>query len=386
MKLNKTKKHIVILCSGGRVVTKNSPTGGIFMLNQARLIAKNYSKVSLLSTGYVEFSKILEKDKYLKTEILNGLEVRKNYKKHLIPRRFVPYNFQKKMYSKLALSQFEDYIRVNGLPDIIHAHNILFSGVSAQIIYEKYKVPYVITDHSSAFYMNVYHKNLTSRLQNEIRDCKRMSTVSMSNSRTLKSFISFEIFIFPNFIEDHFTYLDLRDPSGFEFICVANLIPMKNVSDLLISFGELHKKYNVRLKIIGKGPLKTSLLNLVIKLKIEDKVEWIDYLTSEQMNEAFNVSNCLILPSTYETFGVVVVEALATGMPVIVTKCGGPENFVDSENGLIIDVNNIPQLKKAMEKIILNYNLFDHLSISKNAKLKFGKKAFLKNLKLLYEN
>ena len=67
MKLNKTKKHIVILCSGGRVVTKNSPTGGIFMLNQAKLIAKNYSKVSLLSSGYVEFSKILEKDKYLKT-------------------------------------------------------------------------------------------------------------------------------------------------------------------------------------------------------------------------------------------------------------------------------------------------------------------------------
>lgn len=384
-KLNSTEKHIVILTSGGRVVTKNSPTGGIFFLNQAKLISKYFKKVSLLSSGFIEFREILKKDTYPSIEKFNNLEIRRNYKKHYFPRRYLSYSFQKKIYIKMAIKQFKEYINEHGIPDIIHAHNVVFSGVVGQRIYEDYNVPYLITDHSTAYYMNVYSKSFLNKLKADVDNCI-LSTVTRSNSILLKKIFKRDVSVLPNMHEDCFEYKAItKKESPFEFICVANLIPIKNLSKVLTSFEKISCSHDALLTIVGNGPLKKNLVSQISKLNIEERVKIIEYLTPKELASKFNHSNCLILVSRYETFGVVVIEAMSSGLPVIISDKVAIGEIVNPSNGCIVQVSNIPQLVSAMKNIIENYNNYDRKKISEESINRFGKKAFMENLLKLYK-
>ena len=69
------------------------------------------------------------------------------------------------------------------------------------------------------------------------------------------------------------------------------------------------------------------------------------------MAEIYRKYDCFVLPSARETFGVAYIEAMSAGLPVIATKCGGPEEFVTKENGLLISTDNEQELTAAMEKM-----------------------------------
>lgn len=385
MKLNKIKKHILILTSGGRVATTKSPNGGIFMLNQAKILSKEFEKVAFLSTGYVEFRNLFQKDNYQINEKIQELVIWKNYKKHWFPRKYLRYEYQKYIYSKLALKQFAKYISIYGTPDIIHAHNIIFSGIVAKKIYKIYNIPFVITEHSSAFYMNVYSKSFITKIKRDIKNCDLISTVSPNNSVIIKNLFSKKTFVIPNIVEDFFTFKRSNVNSKFEFVCVANLIPMKNVKNVINAFKDVIKDHKARLTIVGDGPLKNEINSLIFKLKIQVNTELIDYLAPNKLSKKLNASNCLILVSEYETFGVVVIEALASGIPVIVSNKVGSNFHINSSNGLIIQKNNHLELVSAMKNIIENYKSFNRKKISEDTINKFGKESFINNVKTLYD-
>ena len=385
MKLNKINKHILVFTSGGRVVTRKTPNGGIFMLNQAKLLSKHFQKVSFLSTGHIEFSDFFKRDYYPKIEKIDDLIIWRSYNKHWFPRRYLSYKYQKHIYTKQAISQFKKYITKHGKPDIIHAHNIVFSGIVAQKIQNIYKIPFVVTEHSSAFYMNVYSKSFLKKITRDIKDCDLISTVSPSNSEVLKKFFLKKTFILTNMVEDFFTFRNINLNSRFQFICVANLIPMKNVISVIEAFNIVSKTYDVGLTLVGKGPLRNEINDLILKLDIQSEVELIEYLPPKELSKKLSTSNCLILNSDYETFGVAVIEGLACGLPVIVSDKVGSNFFINSSNGLVIQNRNTNQLIDSMKSIIMNYNNYDRKKISEESKNRFGKQAFMKNLLKLYE-
>ena len=94
---------------------------------------------------------------------------------------------------------------------------------------------------------------------------------------------------------------------------------------------------------------------------------------------------CFVLASRAETFGVAYIEALATGVPVIATKCGGPEIFVHEDNGLMIPVDDLDALVNAMEYMYKNIKVFDREKVSSEIKDKFSPKYVSKKLVEVYE-
>ena len=96
-------------------------------------------------------------------------------------------------------------------------------------------------------------------------------------------------------------------------------------------------------------------------------------------------SDCFVLSSNFETFGVVLIEALACGLPLIATKCGGPEDIVNKQNGILMDVENQLQLEDAMLTMYKNANKYDKQKLRSDAKDRFGEKAFIKNAMKYYE-
>ena len=81
--------------------------------------------------------------------------------------------------------------------------------------------------------------------------------------------------------------------------------------------------------------------------------------TPGEVNQLLCQSDCFVLSSRLETFSIVLVEAMAKGLPVIATRCGGPETFVRSEDGILVQKENAEELAKAMTYMKEHYQEYD---------------------------
>ncbi|MCL2312965.1 MAG: glycosyltransferase, partial [Firmicutes bacterium] len=96
--------------------------------------------------------------------------------------------------------------------------------------------------------------------------------------------------------------------------------------------------------------------------------------------------HCFVLPSMFETFGVVYAEAIACGIPVVATKCGGPEDFVNDSNGLIVPTDDLESVIGAMEYMYKNAKKYDGDKISVATLEKLNEERIGKSLVNIYEN
>ena len=139
------------------------------------------------------------------------------------------------------------------------------------------------------------------------------------------------------------------------FLIVARLVPKKNVPGSLRAFARYaqEQRDGRRLEILGDGPLRHELEGLAADLGIAGLVDFRGQVDSAAVSEAMRRSLALLLPSTSEQFGLVVNEALANSLPVIVSRqCGAVDELLDDGvNGLAIDALADDQLHAAMTRI-----------------------------------
>lgn len=153
------------------------------------------------------------------------------------------------------------------------------------------------------------------------------------------------------------------------------IVSSKRIDLLVTVFDKIRKKYkNTKLIIIGNGEKKTKIKKLIVQYGIQTQVFMTGNMSRWKIKKYLNNNNCFVLPSQSETFGVSYIEAMATGLPVIATKCGGPEDFIDESNRILIEVDNKEELFAAMEKMICSIYCFDPLKISQEAINRFSEK------------
>lgn len=137
-----------------------------------------------------------------------------------------------------------------------------------------------------------------------------------------------------------------------KILYVGKLIKRKNVDLILHALKKIDNKYNFEFHIIGEGPEKRKLIKLVNKLNIKNRVEFIKPMPREQVLDVMKKSNIFVMPSVNETFGIVYIEALASGCITIGTKDEGIDGIIkDNINGFLIKKNDVSDLIKKLDLI-----------------------------------
>jgi glycosyltransferase involved in cell wall biosynthesis len=277
------------------------------------------------------------------------------------------------------------YIRAVGRPDVIHAHCSLWAGYAASKIRRRWGIPFVLTEHSSAFPLAQISDSAGPYVTRALNEANCVIAVSRYQRDSLREYApGREILCIPNCVDtDFFTPGPPRDRRPFTFLTVCNLIPCKGVDVLLRAFAGLCRSgCDVRLDIVGAGPEEAPLKQLAQELSIAVHVCFRGEQSRSGVREALWRAHGLVLASNVETFGVVLIEALATGIPVIATACGGPLDIVHPGVGAIVPHGSPEALEGAMRALFTHS--YSAEAIRADAVRRFSNTAVANALKEVY--
>jgi glycosyltransferase involved in cell wall biosynthesis len=283
--------------------------------------------------------------------------------------RLEKYNIN--VWVKRYLSLFDYYLENYGRPDIIITHSSIWAGYVAARIKEEYHIPFILVEHRGRFARNIEATQRMIRewyfpyIRKALVQADKIITVSKAIDNQLISIspgIVNKIDTIPNLIDtDYFTLPEQpRTKEPFLFISFGTLENVKAFDVLIKAFASFVSKHegDFLLRIGGRGSKYRKLKKLARSLGVADKVNLHGYVPREEVLKEMQRANLFILPSRFEAFGVVLIEAMSTGCPVISTYSGGPESIVKSTDGLLVEPDNAEQLEKAMESIYLNYDSY----------------------------
>ena len=144
--------------------------------------------------------------------------------------------------------------------------------------------------------------------------------------------------------------------STIKVLYVGQLVSCKNVVMLAKSFCEIAKNYdNVSLTIVGDGELKSFLHKYVENEGVKNKVKFLMFSSNESLKDIYSEHDVFILPSKFDGWGVVAVEAMARGLPVIVSDhCGSASIIKKAEHGIVFDSTSEQSLTAALSRVVEN--------------------------------
>lgn len=261
-------------------------------------------------------------------------------------------------------------------PDLIHANILTRTGFIAYLTKITKGIPYVISEHWSRFlvgnkaFNNVFHKYLTQII------VKNASTVLVVSEILKKGMLSNGLFHpdyrIVNNVVDNFFFNDVKvAPRKVKRLLHISCFEekSKNICGILRVTAELLKTRNdFELVLIGTG-VDFEMINDYLKtLNIKDgSVQLIGEKTPEEVADWYRNADGVVQFSNYETAGIVVAESLACGIPIISSKVGIAPEFINENNGILVEPANENELFDAMNYLLDNINKYDHQKISETA-------------------
>lgn len=342
---------------------------GVFLQKHAKAVSL-YAKVAVL---YVTPDPELKTDFEVDHTTENGFdEWRVYYRKSNHSSAIVRKSTNLRRYLKGNKMGLEQLQTAFGLPDIVHVNILSRPGAIAMRLKRKYNIPYVITEQWTGYGSNKFalKSGFEQKMSRKIgREAEAILTVSNSlKGHMQRHGFENKFHIIRNIIED----IDISnhptpDPTKVKMMNISDLDDeKKNVSGIIRSFAKLAEEFDhTELHIIGGGDDEEMLRDLARSTGMyETRIFLYGRKFNDFVYEQLPQMNFLITNSNFETFSVATAEALINGKPVIVTRCGGPEEFVNEEVGKVIDREADDQLEEAMRHMILHHNDYDPKELS----------------------
>lgn len=140
---------------------------------------------------------------------------------------------------------------------------------------------------------------------------------------------------------------------AFTLLAVGRMVPKKGFDILLKSYAMIERDEPcVRLMLVGDGPEYGALQLLARDLGIDGKIEWRGVQKHEAVIQSIEASDLVVVPSRAEPFGLVALEAMASGKPVVATRVGGLPEVLDGADAVLVEPDNPPALARAIQQVL----------------------------------
>ena len=274
-------------------------------------------------------------------------------------------------YRKLYKQAVAEYMKKSGVPELAHVHVGMKAGAIALWLKKKKSVPYIISEHWSGFLPEADEKisdqpfYLRSLWKKVIKGANAISAVSSHLANAIqKQFALKQVSVIPNVVDTSIFYPADEMSNDIRFIHISGLEELKNPRTILEAFAIVIKTYPSAVLDIF-GPDNKRLKNFAIELQLEKNILFHTEIPQPQLAEFVRQSLALVLYSNYETFGCVIIEANACGIPVIVSDIPVfHETVTEGVNGIFSKANDAGELAERMIEMIKTRATFDSRTIA----------------------
>ena len=301
-------------------------------------------------------------------------------------------NIPKPLLHKLRTAALSElYARIlkrYGKPDLIHSHFIELGYATTQVLLRE-QIPLVHTEHYSGMNQAVisdYYQRLGASTYPKL---SKIIVVSHALKDKLHTTFNIDPVVIPNIIDlrQFSANIQAKSESTFNYLSVGGLTPNKNMDVLIQAFHQAFSAdRSVSLRIIGEGTQHSALETLIKQLHLANQVHLLGLKDRQAIAEIMQESHAFVLASKSETFGLAYLEAMAMGLPVLASRCGGPEDFVSAENGLLVAVDSMEELAQGLRTLKDNITRYDRHRIAQNVKTRYSPDAIATQLSELYRS
>jgi len=380
---------ILFACSWLDIKSKR----GWFFVEQAGYLKQTYPIIEIY---FLRFER-LDLLKYLFTLIWNKKKAEVIENKFNMYRLVIPnLNLENYIFKKLTkFFIYQQYRRIKREFDIIHAQSFFDAGIYTHWLSRKFKIKSVLTEHNQLNFLDSKFNRKT--IKNALNSFDTRIAVSNDVVRQFAStgfFNDFAVIGNPLddvFLEDECVSTKTECDNQVVLVHAGAFTSIKNQTLILDLIKKLDNDgLKVKFNWIGVDSWGVDTRK-VVKIEIDgrqysDNIEICVFgrMSKQQMLEIYKSSHLAIATSICETFGISSLEAMSTGLPLLSTQNGGVSEFANSENSILVPINDINGLYKGFMKWYNNRNNFDKKRIADNIKQNFSPQLFAEKMNNIY--
>jgi glycosyltransferase involved in cell wall biosynthesis len=383
--MNKERKHIIFLARW--YPHRYDPMFGLFVQRHAEAAAL-FNDITVIycqqTTDNGQQTSSKEKFEIVRTLENNVDTIRVYYKK---PKNKIQSLLRFYRANMMALKLCKK-------PDLIHVHVLTRLGVIAWIQKILHKTPYIITEHWSRYLpgndFSGFLRKTACKLV--VRNAKTVTTVTENlatamNNHGLKND---NYVVLPNVVNLDMFHINQKCTDAINHVPTIIHISCfedksKNISGLLESLKIIDDKgIDFQCKLIGEGMDLDLMKEKAKNLQLINKVSFTGLLQGQALADELSSGDFLVLSSNYENMPVVILEALASGLPVVSTNVGGIKEMIDDTKGILVEPRNKEALAEAMIKMIETHKNYDANYLRNSVIEKYGYESVGMFLSRLY--
>lgn len=369
------------------IISRGFPTNeykmnGIFEMDQAKALQKAGLDVVFLS---VDLRSIRRKRKFgMDSFVKDGVKMYT----FDIPLGNIPKGILYKIGIWATKKLYKIAVKNEGEPDLIHT---FFTDQAYMVTkaFEDKDIPVIVTECNSHINKDNIDKKLEKAASFAYNKASKLISVSPDFNKKLKKRFGVDssvVTVIPNL--DIFQYSPNKDnrDSKFRFVSTGRVTVEKGMEDLIDAFiKEFKDDENVTLDIFGDGNHKEALETKVRNHGLNHRIKLRGMTDRKIIAKEYQHKDVFCLYSHSETFGLAYLEALASGLPVISSKCGGPEHLIKENNGILVELNDVDALGKSMVYMKENIEKYNKQEISREARLENSAESITNNLIEIYK-
>lgn len=260
-------------------------------------------------------------------------------------------------------------------PDVVHAHTDK-AALPAWAVARSHRATFVVTEHSSEW-VDPATPRPAGRRRWLARRTFASADVVISVSRYLASSLERAlgiagVVVLPNPVDDVFFRVERgSEGTARQLVSTGALVREKDFALLVRAFALVRREQPCQLTIIGEGDWRRQLVDIASQLDVADDLRLPGLRPRGEVARLLGAADLYVCSSSVETFGVAVVEALASGLPVVSTRCGGPEEFVVPEVGVLVGTRHERELAARIRECLVP-GRFDSHQVREYARSRFS--------------